>query len=154
MPKKRSYKYQKQKTWEAFSFYIRTRDCLITTGGADMGRCVSCGKSFPFNELQAGHYIPGRGSGILFDERCVHTQCARCNKYLSGNIVEYNRFMAMNYAPEIIKELWENARKTVQFKQYELGRMEKYYRETAKALVEGRQPIPFHTLQKYYYIEH
>jgi hypothetical protein len=154
MAKKRSFKYQKRKTWEAFSFYIRTRDCLITTGGTDAGVCVTCGKIFQFNELQAGHFIPGRRSGILFDERCVHAQCQRCNGFKGGNIAEYRSFMIRNYDKKIIDELWENARKTIQFKQFELKRMETYYQETAKALAEGRQPIPFNTRQKYYYISH
>lgn len=68
-------KTPKKKAWDAFSRYIRTRDCLKSTGDRNRGACVTCGRVFDFKKLQAGHFIPGRVNSILFDEQCVHAQC-------------------------------------------------------------------------------
>ena len=62
----RKLSYYKNKAWKVFSIYIRTRDCLATTKTAENGKCVTCNRVFPFEELQAGHAIGGLTSG-----RCV-----------------------------------------------------------------------------------
>jgi hypothetical protein len=73
--KRTSPKVMKAKAWKMFSTYIRLRDCLKTTGTLDKGVCITCGKLCDFKELQAGHYIGGRGNSVLFDEKIVNGQC-------------------------------------------------------------------------------
>ena len=97
----------KKKVWALFSIYIRTRDCLSSTGTKEEGKCCTCGKIYNFKELQAGHFIPGRRSSVLFDERNCHAQCLRCNVFLRGNMIHYYQFMNINYGPSIIAELME-----------------------------------------------
>lgn len=75
----------KNTAWKWFSKYIRLRDCLRTTGQIEYGRCISCGKIFPFGEGQAGHYIPGRRDAYLYEETNCHFQCVYCNYHLHGN---------------------------------------------------------------------
>lgn len=65
----------KDKAWDSFSIYIRTRDCLRFTGDPTQGKCITCNKPFDFKHLQAGHFINGRGNAVLFDERLVYSQC-------------------------------------------------------------------------------
>jgi hypothetical protein len=92
--------------WPIFSNYIRIRDCLITTGTTWKAACVTCGKIYRLGkQLQAGHFIPGRTRAILFDERCVHAQCYRCNHKLQGNWPPYYRFMQKVYGQNVIEEL-------------------------------------------------
>lgn len=91
--------------WKIFSQFIRLRDCLKTTGVVDRGRCVTCGRIYPFSKLQAGHFIPGRTRAILFDEMCVHAQCYRCNVKLDGAWPPYYRFMQKEYGQNVIEEL-------------------------------------------------
>lgn len=86
----------KENAWKVFSRYIRLRDCLKTTKTDHMGVCYTCGKTFDFKELQAGHCISGRGNFILLDEECVKIQCYRCNIELKGN---YDIFI-----PKIIRD--------------------------------------------------
>jgi hypothetical protein len=62
----------KKKAWAAFSEYVRTRDCLRTTGCASFGLCITCGKRNHFKLLQAGHFIAGRHNAVLFSEKGVH----------------------------------------------------------------------------------
>jgi len=127
----------KKKAWREFSRYIRTRDCLKSTGSAEAGRCVTCGKIYPFAKLQAGHFVPGRRNAGLFDERGVHAQCYACNVGLHGNWPEYLRFMELEYGQEVIDELIDLRHVTVKFTAEELDRMAKEYRERTRELTEG-----------------
>lgn len=70
----------KKKAWEAFSLYIRTRDCIRFTGDPEQGMCVTCKSFKPRKELQAGHFVGGRGNAVLFDERLVYSQDGYCNQ--------------------------------------------------------------------------
>jgi len=87
----------KGKAWDAFSLYIRTRDCLRFTGDPELGVCVTCKTPKPRKELQAGHFVPGRGNAVLFNEQIVYSQCGHCNQKppmgLGGNYAAYTLFM-------------------------------------------------------------
>jgi len=87
----------KTKAWDAFSLYIRTRDCIRFTGDPEQGMCVTCKSMKPRKELQAGHFVGGRGNAVLFDERLVYSQDGYCNQKppmgLGGNYAAYTLFM-------------------------------------------------------------
>lgn len=91
--KKTPLQLAKDKAWEQYSKYIRTRDCIRFTGDPDEGMCVSCSKAYPFKKLQAGHFIGGRTSNVLFDEQITYSQCYGCNVGRGGNYLEYYYFM-------------------------------------------------------------
>lgn len=91
--------------WPKFSEYIRLRGCIKTTGTIWKGACRTCGRVYRFEKLQAGHFIPGRTRAILFDERCVHIQCYRCNRIIKEVWPAYYRFMQQEYGQEVIEEL-------------------------------------------------
>lgn len=106
--KTKGVRYWKKKVWKVFSEYIRLRDALATTGTPDRLTCCTCGKDYPaFGSgcAQAGHFVPGRGNAILFDERGVHGQCYNCNQTLKGNWPEYMRFMMGIYGREVVDGL-------------------------------------------------
>ena len=106
--KKKGIRYWKKKAWNEFSRYIRLRDALKTTGTQENVRCYTCRKTYPaFGAgcVQAGHFVPGRGNSILFDERGVHAQCYNCNVNLKGNWPEYMRYMLAEYGQEVVDEL-------------------------------------------------
>ena len=66
-----------------FNTYIRERDKDLP--------CISCGKN---NEKQfhAGHYRSvGSCPELRFNELNVWRQCATCNTYLHGNLIEYRK---------------------------------------------------------------
>lgn len=77
----------KREAQTAFNTYIRYRD---------MGRpCISCG-SVPDSKfggsIDAGHYRSrGSAAHLAFNQSNCHSQCVRCNRYLSGNVVEYRK---------------------------------------------------------------
>lgn len=94
----------KKKVWNKFSEYIRLKECLETTGTFEYGVCCTCNKIFPYNKLQAGHYIDGRSNSVLLVEDIVHIQCYSCNCMLSGNKDAYTPYMLKRYGKEKLEK--------------------------------------------------
>lgn len=94
----------KKKCWKYFSIFIRTRDCIKTTGDPEWGICVTCNNRFHFKQLQAGHYVQGRNNAVLFHEDLVHAQCKQCNIYKNGNLTPYAIYMFKTYGTEKMEE--------------------------------------------------
>ena len=99
------YQLQKDRTWSAFSRFIRTRDCLDTTGDPERGRCFTCQREFEFAKLHAGHVVAGRNNALLFDERGCYAQCYRCNIGEHGKPHEARDYVVMLYGEAAFEEL-------------------------------------------------
>jgi len=83
---------------KSFQKWIRMRD--------DKQPCISCGNINP-TDWAGGHYFSaGKYSGFIFDERNCHKQCnSHCNKYLSGNLIEYRKGLIKRYGEDFIFQL-------------------------------------------------
>lgn len=113
----------KDKTWKAFSKYIRLRDA--NKNGDCV--CVTCGVVKPYSQMQAGHAIGGRTNSILFHEDLVNAQCYSCNVGKSGNYNKYAIFMIEKYGYEQFKEFVELKHKIVKISLAEMQDLfEKY----------------------------
>ena len=131
----------KGKTWEQFSRYVRVRDALRTTGTIEKGICCSCGKIYPaFGKgcYQAGHFIPGRGASVLFEETCVHGQCYNCNDRLKGNWPGYYEFMLKKYGQDEIDRLLALKKKVRKFTVGELELMRDQYKLMANWMLTNK----------------
>ena len=66
-----------------FNRFIRLRDSGLP--------CISCGAlDDGSRQMQAGHYkTVGAHPALRFDEKNCHSQCSRCNNFLSGNLLPY-----------------------------------------------------------------
>ena len=126
----------KKKTWTFFSIFIRTRDCIDTTGCPSFGLCITCGRRYHFKLLQAGHFLPGRHNANLFYEKGCHAQCYNCNINLKGNTMAYVDALHSKYGQGIVKELRENDRRIKKFTVLELQEMEKDFKNRTKKFVE------------------
>lgn len=124
----------KKKTWEAFSRYIRTRDCIKTTGCPDWGLCCTCGKRYHIKLLQAGHFIAGRGNSILFDEVGTNAQCYNCNINLKGNTLAYRDFIVREYGEGEVERLRVLSGQAVKFTVVELKEKREIYKRREKDL--------------------
>lgn len=100
----------KATAWKWFAKYIKLRDALATTGSLERCRCITCGQEFDLDQIDAGHMIPGRSAGILFDEEIVHGQCIQCNRMGGGEKQAYKRVMVEKHGLEWYEEK-ERARK-------------------------------------------
>lgn len=94
-------KIAREKAWKAFSEYIRRRD---------KGVCITCGTSVWDSEMgennwkamNAGHFRHGK---FDFDEMNINCQCVRCNKWLSGNLSKYRRYLQNKYGIDAVNDL-------------------------------------------------
>lgn len=134
--KKQTISSAKKKTWKAFSEYIRTRDCVHTTGCASFGLCITCGKRYHFKLLQAGHFVSGRHNLGLFSEDGVNAQCYNCNINLKGNTLEYRRQVIKKYGEGADERLEKEAAAIRQYKIYELAEMRENYIQKTKCLLK------------------
>jgi len=124
----------KTKAWDAFSLYIRTRDCIRFTGDPEQGMCVTCKNPFPRTKLQAGHFVAGRGNAVLFNEQIVYSQCGYCNQKppmgLGGNYAAYTLFMFdEGYSREEIEGFLALKGTTKQYKLHDFIEIEKEYKQ-------------------------
>jgi len=66
-----------------------------------------------YSETKAGPFTPGQHLTIRYDERNVHFQRVRCNKWMHGNLINSTRFMQQRYGQEVVDELMRLKRTTV-----------------------------------------
>ena len=128
-PKKLTYSKSKKAAWDAFSKYIRLRDCTDGVGDQAFGSCFTCGRRYEFKKLQAGHFLNGRHNSILFDERGTHAQCKYCNIILKGNQVKYTLKMQEIYGQKVIDELIKLDTETRKYKIFELVLIKETYEQ-------------------------
>lgn len=88
-----------KKTQIKFNAFIRQRD-------AENG-CISC-----LNKVEhAGHFFSvGSYSSLRFDFDNVHGQCAGCNTYRHGNLIEYQIGLTKRYGEQFTKNLIQKSR--------------------------------------------
>jgi hypothetical protein len=68
----------KKKTDKVFSKFIRNRDAEFG------GNCISCGRWFKYEDLDAGHFVSRNCIELRYDEENVNAQCQHCNRFKSG----------------------------------------------------------------------
>ena len=131
----------KRRAWDAFSKYIRLRDCLRTTGTSTHVKCITCGKLLSISFCDAGHFVSRRYNATLFDERNVNTQCRYCNRFLNGNLLEYRRQVINLYGKGIDIELENKSREIKRFNSQDLTELAEYYKMEREKLNEN--PMSF-----------
>jgi Bacteriophage Lambda NinG protein len=91
-----------KKAQVAFNSFVRARDA---------GKpCISCGAPLAREAVggafDCGHYRSvGSAPHLRFNEDNAHGQCKQCNRYLSGNAVEYRRGLLTRLGHERIEQL-------------------------------------------------
>lgn len=91
----------KDKAWGYFSKFIRHSAADIH----GIVKCVTCDSPHYWKDAHAGHYIHGHYKPTFLIRENVHVQCVRCNKYLNGNLNNYEAYMLHKYGQEKIDEL-------------------------------------------------
>ena len=134
MKKKPNRSIQEDRTWKAFSKYIRLRDA----NNNGIGFCIACQKMIDWKQVHAGHYIPRSYHEVKYDEDNVHSECSRCNLYLSGNLIAYRRNLVDKIGEKRVKELDDiyMAKKPYKISMAELREMEAKYKQLAKKMAK------------------
>lgn len=140
-PKIYTLKSAKKECWDAFSKYVRTRDCIKTTGNPEMGVCITCPRKYPLKGLQAGHFVGGRHNNNLFSEKGVHAQCYYCNMTLKGNTLEYRRKVIELYGEGADEQLEAEEKIIRKFTIPELLEMAQDYRDRTCKLLNSNELV-------------
>jgi len=84
----------------AFNTYIRVRDG---------NNCISCGANSHDRiggGVDAGHYRSRGAAGHLrFNLLNCHSQCKKCNRYLSGNVADYRIGLVNKIGVQLVEKL-------------------------------------------------
>jgi len=91
----KSIPYLRKKAGEVFRAWIRKRD--------EGKPCISCGS---WNTSDAGHYYSaGNYPALEFNEQNTNLQCRKCNRFLSGNLLEYRKGLIKKIGVEEVEKL-------------------------------------------------
>ena len=108
-----------------FSIHVRRR-------GETFGynHCYTCGRYLPFEELQAGHYIPRRYISVRWHPLNVWPQCNTCNVEKSGNIGVYRRKLTSQFSELAVEALWDLARSGDSLTEVDIKELIKKYKNS------------------------
>ncbi|WP_328798420.1 recombination protein NinG [Marinobacter nauticus] len=110
---------------QAFNAYIRERDRHRP--------CISCG-TYTAGQYHAGHYRTTKAAPELrFEELNCHKQCAQCNNFDSGNIVEYRISLIQRIGQEAVDWL-EGPHEAKHYTTDELKEIKRKYRSMKREL--------------------
>ena len=92
---KSTIKTYKKTVWKACADYVKAREA--DTYG--MVFCVTCNLKMHFKDpiCNAGHFVPGRGNAVLFDDAHIFPQCINCNFGGAGEQYKYGLFLKKKY---------------------------------------------------------
>lgn len=80
-------------------------------------KCITCWQSYPWREIQAGHYRTRWCLKYRFDIRQVYPQCYTCNVLKNGNYRNYKIAMDKIVWPKMEEVFW-NDNELVEYKQW------------------------------------
>lgn len=110
---------------QAFNAYIRERDRHRP--------CISCG-TYTAGQYHAGHYRTTKAApGLRFEELNCHKQCAQCNNFDSGNIVEYRISLIQRIGQEAVDWI-EGPHEAKHYTTDELKEIKRKYRAMKREL--------------------
>lgn len=114
------------KAQKVFNAYIRKRD-------SDNGyfTCISCGQTKDTTQMDAGHYVPVKGSSALrFDEYNVNGECKSCNGFDQFHLIGYRRNLINKVGERKVMELEYQHRLIKKWTRTELNEIISKYGET------------------------
>ena len=123
----------KKKLDAIFSQFIRYRHAFMIDG-EESCTCVTCGKTAPVKNMQAGHFMSRRYNSTRFHEQNVHVQCMGCNMYDQGRQYDHGQYIDSQYGEGTAAGLRKLSTGLKQFKTFELEEMISSYKEKVKNL--------------------
>lgn len=115
----------KREAQSAVNAFVRQRD---------LGKaCISCGRHHQ-GEIHAGHYLSrGAHPELALDPRNIHSQCAPCNTYLSGNQINYRKGLIAREGIELVEWL-EGPHEPKKLTREELTAIRDHYRKALREM--------------------
>lgn len=101
--------------------------------------CISCRKPLPFENSEAGHYVPTTSSTFRFDPRNINKQCFSCNHFKSGNLTLYRIHLVEKIGEDAVKELESSIGKIHKWDRTWLEEQIEYYKNKKYTLIYGHE---------------
>ena len=124
----------KEKAWDLVSLWVRKSNADEN----GMVKCITCPTVKHFKEMQAGHFIAGRGNSILFDTRGIAPQCYGCNCMHGGRPLVFLEYLENKLgklqAIELKDELLRQSRIPYKFSREELSEKIETYKLKLESL--------------------
>lgn len=130
--KKLKRKTELRKADEAFSKYVRLRDADEN----GMCRCITCGKSYHWKSIHAGHFRRRSKTPTRYDERNVNAQCTGCNTFRGGKEYEHGLAIDEKYGTPTSLELFDLSQKDMKLSAYDLSEIAANYRQKAREIAK------------------
>jgi hypothetical protein len=112
------------KAQKVFNAYIRQRDSQD-----GYFTCISCGQTKDVIVMDAGHYVPVKGSSALrFDEYNVNGECKGCNGFDQFHLIGYRRNLIDKVGERKVMELEQQHRLIKKWTRTELNEVIERYK--------------------------
>lgn len=117
-----------------FSRYIRLRD----TKPYDFryGKCISCGRVKPYDQLDCGHFHSRIHRNTRYDEDNCHIECHYCNRMSADHLIKYQENLIAKIGQQRFDMLKVKASMTCKRSAFELELMIDEYNKKIKKLEE------------------
>lgn len=111
--------------------YVRLKDFAFNGGYC---KCVTCGKTGHWKEMQGGHWISRTFTKHKISETNIHTQCRGCNLFDHKIHDEYTMFMIDMYGKDFVEEMIATKREVMKYDRQELLDIQKDLKQKIKEL--------------------
>lgn len=131
----RSISSLEKKLDRIFSRYIRLRD----TKPYDFkyGKCISCGRVKPFEQLDCGHFHSRIHRNTRYDEDNCNIECHYCNRMSADHLIKYQENLIKKIGQQRFDLLKVKASMTCKRSAFELELLIKEYEKKVKQLENG-----------------
>ncbi len=127
------------KAQRIFNTYIRQRDSRD-----GQFTCISCFRTLPTDQMDAGHYVPVKGGSFLrFHELNVHGECKRCNGFDEFHLIGYRKHLIMKIGKHAVKWLEANRHEVKKWTRAELNELITKYKTNGKSTNRKNPGLPF-----------
>jgi hypothetical protein len=113
-----------------FGEWIRRKDA----NGNGIVRCVTCGASGHYGEMDAGHFWKRQHQATRFDPRNSHVQCTWCNRFRGGAEAEHSAYIIREYGLEVFEDLERRHTEIKKWTKDEIESLLAYYLEQLSRL--------------------
>ena len=115
-----------------FSKYIRLRD----TDEYGYGKCITCGNTFHYHNLECGHFRKRRHLSVRWDTENAHAQCHECN--VKDDAAAMMIFMLNKHGIDTAQRIIRTSQVRAEYTKQDYQRMYGYYRTLVGVLLEDK----------------
>jgi len=88
--------------------------------------------------MDAGHFMTRNRKSTKYDEKNVHAQCAKCNRFQSGLQYEMGQYIDKKYGSGVADKLTQKSHMYCKRTRYDLQVLGSHYREEVKKLMKAK----------------